>query len=101
MKSYRFGLWRAATKGLFQLQLPQILPALCSVMLLFLFAPALAKAGFVTTTADSGPGSLRDVLRNEPNNGTVTFAANLSGQTILLTSGQIFLNRKVTIDASA
>jgi hypothetical protein len=55
----------------------------------------------VTTTADSGPHSLRYAVANIPFGGIITFAPNLSGQTILLTSGEIVLSNSVTIDASA
>jgi hypothetical protein len=55
----------------------------------------------VTTTADSGTGSLRQVARVLPSGGTVTFATNLSGQTITLTSGEIAITNNLTIDASA
>jgi hypothetical protein len=58
----------------------------------------------VTTTADSGLGSLRQVVQNQEAFGTptpITFTNTLSGQTILLTGGQIVLNNNVTIDASA
>jgi len=99
MKTIRSRWLCAAAIGQFKSHLPLILAGLCSAA--FLFVPGSARAGFVTTTADSGPGSLRDALNSEPANGTITFDANLSGQTILLTSGQIFLNRNVTINASA
>ena len=58
----------------------------------------------VTTLADSGAGSLREaVLQANALGGahTVTFAANLSGKTILLTGGELLLNSTLTIDASA
>src|SRR3974377_560605 len=49
----------------------------------------------------SGPGSLRQVASVVPGGGTVTFATNLSGQTITLTSGEIAITNNLTIDASA
>jgi parallel beta helix pectate lyase-like protein len=55
----------------------------------------------VTTTADSGAGSLRTAVGNVDAGGSITFAPNLSGQTILLTSGQINLVTNCTVDASA
>ena len=55
----------------------------------------------VTNTADSGPGSLRAAVANSASGCTIVFAPNLSGQTILLTSGQIFLNQNLIVDASA
>jgi len=54
----------------------------------------------VTNTADSGPGSLRAAVANSASGFTITFAPALSGQTILLTSGQITLNQNLTLDAS-
>jgi hypothetical protein len=55
----------------------------------------------VTTATDNVAGSLRNVIAGVLPNDLVSFAPNLSGQTILLTSGQITLNNNVTIDGSA
>ena len=55
----------------------------------------------VTTNADSGPGSLRQLISQVDVSATITFATNLSGATILLTSGQLTLSNFPTIDASA
>jgi len=55
----------------------------------------------VTNTNDSGPGSLRAAVANSIVGDSIIFATNLFGQTILLTNGQITLNRNLTIDASA
>ena len=55
----------------------------------------------VLNTNDSGSGSLRDAVVNAPNGAVISFAPALSGQTILLTSGQILLSNNVTIDGSA
>jgi predicted outer membrane repeat protein len=55
----------------------------------------------ITNLSDSGPGSLRTVLAAMSPDATVTFAANLSGATILLTSGAITLNTSLAIDAAA
>jgi hypothetical protein len=98
MKTFRSGPLWAARIGQIKLHLHLILAGFCSAA--FLFAPAVAKADTVTTTADSGPGSLRNTVLNAAANATITFDYSLSGQTILLTSGQILLNRNVTIDAS-
>lgn len=54
----------------------------------------------VTTTADSGPGSLRQLLAGLPAGGSVRFDPALAGQTIVLTSGPLVLSKDVTIDAS-
>ena len=54
----------------------------------------------VTTLADSGPGSLRDAIAGTATDGTITFDASLAGGTITLTSGQLLIDRSVTIDGS-
>ena len=74
---------------------------LLSLSACFLFAPRLARAQVVTTAADAGAGSLRAVVAAAAPGATVTFDAGLSGQTILLTTGEILLNKSLTLDASA
>ncbi len=66
-----------------------------------LFVAALAPAQVVTTTADSGAGSLRAVVAGAAPGATVTFTAGLSGQVIALTSEDILLDKNITIDATA
>ena len=74
-------------------------------MILLLFAAglpvAVANAGIVTNTADSGAGSLRQIIATAASGDTITFATNLSGSTITLFSGQLTLGINLTIDASA
>jgi len=55
----------------------------------------------VTTTADNGEGSLRQIVTSALPGSTITFDAPLSGQTITLTSGQITVAKNFTIDGSA
>jgi hypothetical protein len=55
----------------------------------------------VTNAADSGAGTLRAAISNAVSGTTITFAANLSGATIILTNGEIVLATSVTIDASS
>lgn len=55
----------------------------------------------VSNTNDASAGSLRAMTRAAPAGSTITFAANLSGSTILLTNGEILLANNLTIDASA
>ncbi len=55
----------------------------------------------VTSVADSGPGTLRDAVSNSMNAAIITFAPGLSGQTIVLTNGQIELSNSITINAAA
>ena len=69
-----------------------------------LVCSALAVAGgteaatlTVTSTADSGAGSLRDALAAASNGDTIQFDAALNGQTISLTSGELVVNTNITI----
>lgn len=55
----------------------------------------------VTNLDDSGHGSLREALGLIADGGTITFDPALSGGTLTLTSGQLSIDRSVTIDASA
>ena len=55
----------------------------------------------VTTTSDSGNGSLRQIVASASGGSTITFDPSLSGQTITLTSGELLLNQNLTIDGSA
>ena len=58
-----------------------------------------ASGFIVTTTSNSDPGSLRDVIAAVPAGSTITFATNLFGQTITLTN-EIILNKNLTITAT-
>src|SRR5260370_5722643 len=51
----------------------------------------------VTNLLDAGPGSLRQAILDTPAGGTVDFQADLTG-TITLTSGELTINRSLTID---
>ena len=51
----------------------------------------------VMNTNDSGPGSLRQALSDANNGDTIDFDSSLKGQAITLTSGQLLVNRSVTI----
>jgi hypothetical protein len=62
-----------------------------------LFKPGVV----VTTTANSGAGSLSDAVANAPNGAAITFAPAINGQTIYLDDDQIELANDVTIDGSA
>ena len=55
----------------------------------------------VTTANDTGAGSFRAVVTAAPAGATVTFASGLSGQTILLASGEVDISNTITIDATA
>jgi hypothetical protein len=53
----------------------------------------------VTTTADSGTGSLREAIANAQSGDTVKFDSNLTNKTITLSS-QITILKNITIDGS-
>ena len=54
----------------------------------------------VTTTADNGNGSLRSAIATAKSGDTIQFTKGLAGKTIALTSGQLTLNKDLTIDGS-
>jgi hypothetical protein len=54
----------------------------------------------VTTTADSGAGSLRDAIAAASDGDTIQFAAALNGQTISLTSGELAIDKNITISGA-
>ena len=55
----------------------------------------------VTNTNDSGPGSLRNAIASAATGDTIQFASSLANKTITLTSGQLFINKNLTIDADS
>jgi hypothetical protein len=57
----------------------------------------LGPVRIVTNTADSGPGSLRQTIADANNGDTIQFAAALNGQTIFLTTGELVLDKNLTI----
>lgn len=80
-----------------------ILP-LTLLLALFAFSwPNTAHAATltVTTTADSGAGSLRNQIAAATAGDTIDFDASLSGQMITLTSGEIIIDKNLIIDGSA
>jgi N-acetylneuraminic acid mutarotase len=56
-----------------------------------------ASTLIVTSTADSGAGSLRQALADTNNGDTIQFAPALNGQTITLTSGELVIDKNITI----
>ncbi len=54
----------------------------------------------VRNTNNSGPGSLRDTIATAPFGSTIHFDPSLAGQTITLTSGELLVNKNLSIDAS-
>ena len=67
---------------------------------LCLFATLNLRAGsnpIVTTNADSGPGSLRDVIEAATDGAIIQFAPGINGQTITLTTAELLINASITI----
>lgn len=54
----------------------------------------------VTTNADSGAGSLRQAIASAASGDTIQFSSTLANKTITLTSGQLNINKNLTIDGS-
>ncbi|MDY6804074.1 MAG: choice-of-anchor Q domain-containing protein [Cyanobacteriota bacterium] len=52
----------------------------------------------VNNTNDSGAGSLREAIANANSGDTITFDSSLANQTITLTSGQLDIDKNLTID---
>ena len=55
----------------------------------------------VTSTADSGAGTLRDTIASANLGDTIVFTSSLSGQTIQLTSGELAIGKNLTIGGTA
>ena len=55
----------------------------------------------VTTTADSGQGSLRSAIATATSGDTIQFSNNLAGKTITLKTGQLVLDKNLTIDGGS
>ncbi len=62
---------------------------------------ARAAVDTVTTPADSGPGSLRNIIAAAGTGDTIVFSSTMAGQTIYLTNGELFIAQNLTIDASS
>jgi hypothetical protein len=54
----------------------------------------------VTTNADTGLGSFRDAVMSAQSNDTIEFDAAINGSTILLTTGEILIDKNLTIDGN-
>src|SRR5262245_43948939 len=52
----------------------------------------------VTSTAESGPGSLRAAIASAGSGDTVDFSVSLNNKTITLTSGQLVVNKDLDIE---
>ena len=74
-----------------------LLILLCTAMAGPEFFRSQAMTLTVTSTADSGAGSLRAALALASDGDTIQFDAALNGQTISLTSGELAINKNITI----
>ncbi|PYK93401.1 MAG: hypothetical protein DME40_03655 [Verrucomicrobia bacterium] len=65
-----------------------------------LFGLPTGQAATITVNNknDSGPGSLRQALTDAHNEDTINFDSSLNGQTITLTSGELVVNKIVSIN---
>src|SRR5213076_2321688 len=65
-----------------------------------LFGLPIGQAATITVSNknDSGAGSLRQALADANNEDTINFDSSLNGQTITLTSGELVVNRIVSIN---
>src|SRR5204862_3648226 len=61
------------------------------------YSRAHAATLIVTTTADSGAGSLRDTIAAANDGDTIQFDAALNGQTISLTSGELVIDKNIKV----
>jgi hypothetical protein len=64
---------------------------------LVLAVPAVAQAATVTNANDSGAGSLRAAIAASASGDTIDFAPALNGQTIILSSGRLVIDKALTI----
>jgi hypothetical protein len=64
------------------------------------FIPVSATNRTVINLNDSGAGSLRQAIYDAIPGDKIIFATNLSGETISLTSGQLVIDKDLTIDGS-
>src|SRR3981081_2580491 len=73
------------------------LAPLAFALLLLSSVGAFATNYTVTNTADSGPGSLRAAISAAASGDKINFAPTLNGQTITLTSGELLINKNLSI----
>src|SRR6476659_4920847 len=70
---------------------------LCLAVLCALATSAHGNIITVANTNDSGPGSLRPALADANDGDTIDFDPALKGQTVTLTSGELLINKNITI----
>ena len=80
------------TAAFFNLPAGICFPLLCAVVF-----SAQANIITVVNTNDSGPGSLRQALADAHDGDTINFDVSLKGQNIALTSGELVIDKSITI----
>src|SRR6266403_4432411 len=83
---------RISVSAFFNLSTRICLAVFCSVSM-----SAYADIITVTNTNDSGLGSLRQALADANDGDTINFDPALNGQTINLTSGELAIDKNITI----
>lgn len=73
-------------------------PVRLAVILVATSVTAQSAVLTVTNTQDSGAGSLRDTIGAAAHGDTIQFDAALNGQTITLTSGELLIDKSLTIN---
>jgi predicted outer membrane repeat protein len=72
----------------------------CLPLVVGLFTFAQAET-VVQNLLDSGPGSLREAIDTAEDGNVITFDASLSGGTLPLTGGHLYIRKNITIDGSS
>jgi hypothetical protein len=73
------------------------LAAVCVSLLCAIGSAAYATTITVTTTNDTGPGSLRQAIFTANNGDTIDFDPALNGQTVTLTSDELLMSKNITV----
>ena len=85
------------SQHIFNSNICRILFATCLSALCLIALSTQAATITVTNTNDGGPGSLRQALADAHNEDVINFDPSLNGQTITLTSGELVVNKIVSI----
>jgi hypothetical protein len=86
------------SQHIFNSNICRILFATCLSALCLIALSTQAATITVTNTNDSGAGSLRQAIADAVDGDTINFDSLLNGQTITLTSGELLVNKSVTIN---
>jgi hypothetical protein len=77
------------------MSVPRLLLTLCLILIFCVAANATMIT--VTNTNDGGEGSLRQAIIDAASGDTINFSSGLSGSVITLTSGQLLIDKDLTI----